>query len=197
MDSKTIRKIDDLIERSFDFWYELREKYGLGNDPISVTFYPIDAFADFKEEIQESLLTQKNSRCNSVISCTYSDGIISHVTGAVYWSYESLYRLLIECELDYDRTFESMKFTLRHEMGHILDYKKRFIGQNIQSWNKYNEDSVVQNKLMPTLRRNAKYENRLRWYLIFNSLPAEKNANNEVGITEQDIIDDFKRTHRK
>lgn len=32
---------------------------------------------------------------------------------------------------------------------------------------------------------------------MFNSLPCERQANELVGITEQDIIDDFKRTHRK
>lgn len=198
MDSKTLKRIDDLIEKSFQFWYDLRAKYGLGEHPISVTFYPFTYIAELSEDMANSLC-KGNSRCRTILSAHYDedDNIIKSIECGVYWSYEDLYRLLIECELDYYRAFESVKFTLRHEMGHILDYKNRFIGKNIEEWINHSSGCEQAETLIPKLRKNASYMKRMRWYLMFNSLPCERQANELVGITEQDIIDDFKRTHRK
>lgn len=197
MDNKTLSKINDLIEKSFSYWYDLRSKYGFEKISIPVTFYPFTHLVEIDWSTVINLY-KGNSRCRTIITSHFDDNNnIESLSYHVYWSYEDLYRLLIECDLDYDKTFESIKFTLRHEMGHIIDYNSRFIGKNINDWNKYVSDCEEIEQVIPKLRKNASYEKRMQWYLIYNSLPCEKQANEAVGITQQDIIDDYKRTHRK
>lgn len=166
MDNKTLSKIDDLIDKSFSYWYNLRGKYGFEEISIPITFYPFTYLLELNWSTVTTLY-KGNSRCRTIITSHFDDDDnIERLSYHVYWSYEDLYRLLIECELNYDKAFESIKFTLLHEMGHIIDYNTRFLGKTVDDWNKYVSDCEQAEQLIPRLRKNASYKKKTS--MVFN-----------------------------
>ena len=93
---------------------------------------------------------------------------------------------------DFNKALKTMEFTLRHEIGHII-VKNKFVGKPMKEWDKVDYEESIGYNGMPTLRKNASKQARLEWLLQYNSLPSEKAANDAVGITEEDIIEDFNR----
>lgn len=120
------------------------------------------------------------------------DCIVEEVNQIVYMSYQAFYEIIISCMMDYDSIISTMKFTLKHEIGHIL-YNRTFIGKPVREW--FSKIDQYPQNYPPKLRKNASMENRLKWILEYNEIEEEVNANTQVGITKEDIIEDFYRTN--
>ncbi len=200
MDNIMRYNIDLLIKKSFDYWYYLKDVYNVTGKGNGITIFP-----SYDKNIPEEIVSiLDNSRMVTVCQSLGNNDpkippekrIVEDVDAHVYMTYQSLYQLIIECRLDFDEIYESMKFTLRHEMGHILDHRQ-YIGRTCKEWNDKCDKNKILQKQVPHLRRNASYKKRLEWYLMYNQNPVEKVANDFVGITEEDIIADYKRTHYK
>lgn len=156
MDNKLLKKINGLIEKSFMYLSRLQTQYGFTN--IKLSIYPWTYTND-------DIKCQINSNGPSAMMFTlitidevnvYDDGSrdIKKMVGHIYMPYEQLYELLIECDLDYDKTFECMKLAIRHEVGHVIAYNNKYVGKHPDEWNKHcNEGNGYDN--FPKLRKNA------------------------------------------
>lgn len=195
MDNNLLKKINGLIEKSFMYLSQLQTQYGFTN--IELSIYPWTYTND-------DIKCQINSNGPSAMMFTlitidevnvYDDGNkdIKKMVGHIYMPYEQLYQLLIECDLDYDKTFECMKFTIRHEVGHIIAANNKYVGKHPDEWNKHCNDGFDYSNF-PKVRKNATFENRCKWFVKYNfEIPAEKEANEAVGITPEEIIENCKR----
>lgn len=201
MDNRIIHIIEGVFDESFDYLCNLQNRYGFNTTIL--TFY---RDCDHDEEIEDALCHQgAGGRMYTITrplghndpNIDYNDAVIEDINAHIYMSYEQLYQLMIECRMNLDDLMKSMKFTIRHELGHILYYRNRFIGKTIREWNEHAVEQDNGYKHAKKLRKNASFESRLNWYIYYNTeLPYEKAANDAVGITVQDIIDDYYRTHR-
>lgn len=193
--SKMIKQLNKLVRDSFDYWKDITEEYNIHE--VSFTLYDecyrsedVDYIAsDCDSNRMVTLLTPKTGDESGIESI---DRIIEYIEGSVYMSYQRLFEILIDCELDFSKVLETMKFTLKHELGHIIA-KQRFVGESIKYWNDQCDAENEDYKNFPKLRKNASVKNRLKWLLSYNELPEERAANNAVGITKDDIIADFNR----
>lgn len=202
---KMMHAIDKLINDSHKFWKKLCDIYGpkYGFDRYPFTLYTTnfdkpytdDMIRDIRYSTDYRMITVLVACGTNNIDIPLADRIVTEIGGGVFMSYEELYSLIIECELDFEKALESMKFALKHEMGHIIDAHVIRIGNNIEEWNKNIEINNEESKKVSKLRKNASYENRLKWYKEYFQIPQEKRANDYVGITEDDIIADWARTH--
>lgn len=197
--------IEKVIDSSLVYWDELNDKYcdSNGYNKIPLTIYTTRFVNPYPDNIVSSIRNAVDARmitlltaCGKIDETTpVDDQIVKSVGGGVYMSYENFYALVIDCQLNFNNVFECMKFTLRHEMGHIIDKNIQCLGKTVREWNKINDIEVANLKKIPKMRKNASYENRLKWYKEYLQIPQEKRANEHVGITEDDIIADWKRTH--
>lgn len=198
MDKIIRSNVDTLIDKSFKYLDIIQAEYGLeGIDmcifPISFTGKYTSAITMARDRVKFNLLTVSHPLAEPGPD---GDDIIVGLMTGIYMSYESLYEVIINCRLDFDLAYESMKFCIKHEIGHILD-DQHFIGRSISEWNNDADNILKSYNNMRKLRKNASYKSRLQWWLDYNHLPSELAANNLVGITDNDIIEEYMRTHRQ
>lgn len=192
--------IDKLIHGSLDYYEKISKEYGyLG---VEFTIYNTAFDIKYPSDI-EHVRKLTDTRMVALFTPlgthdkdkSDEEQIVSGLRCGIFMSYEMLYSLLIDCELDFNNALESMKFSLRHELGHVIDHYQSDIGITVSEWNRGYEQGEKESLCIPKLRQNASYKNRLRWYRMYNELPSEKRANDAVGITNEDIVADWKRTH--
>lgn len=184
-------KIRKLKEESIKFWKDLHDKYGV----YPYTPLKIYSYSDLSYNVRKArksanatMVTISSATSNRSFAVT-DDSIITEVESKTFMSYERLFLLLIECDLDFDKASRCLRFLLRHEFGHVLN-KRRYIGKPVKEWvdDKDKCDDII--KSLPKLRRNASNKNKIDWSLLYNNeVPGEKLANVEVGITDDDIIE--------
>lgn len=105
-----------------------------------------------------------------------------------------MYFRIIQCNLDFDKVIESLKFSIRHEVGHIIHLRKTYIGTKYAILKKDQDEYLKQKISLPKLRKNASNKSLIEWTFKFFEIPMEKAANEAVGITKDDIIKDCERT---
>lgn len=119
--------------------------------------------------------------------------IIQQVRNRIFMSFEKLYSLVLDCEMDFNRVTECLTFVLRHEFGHVLDMQ-RFIGQNIDIVDDLEKENTMDLGIRG--RKNMSLKNRLNAQIRYHEeKPAEKRANEIAGITRENIIKFFENTH--
>lgn len=193
--SKMLKMTNKLIHDSLDYWYSSCSKYNITE--VSLNIYE-NACVDDKVQYVRNYTSDTRAVTLSTAYSDYdpkinpNDRIIKSVTSEVYISLQEIYAILIDTELDFDKALKTMEFTLRHEIGHII-VKNKFVGKAMKEWDDVDDEESIGYNGMPTLRKNASKQSRLKWLLQYNSLPSEKAANDAVGITEEDIIEDFNR----
>ena len=206
MDYKMIKNISDVIDKSREYWIEVNNHYGIKDDlRIPFTVYDNINIIENYDTMKDIVYASRNAVMISLLfpAGDYNDDldddhqIVTEIAGGVFMSNESLYQMIISCKLDFDKVFECMKFSLLHELGHFIDHFDNCMNKTVEEWNSFVNTNKEDYKQMPKLRRNASYEKRLEWYLLYNNIPVERRANEAVGITEEDIIKDFKCTHHK
>lgn len=202
MNNKKIRMINKLINDSFDYLDHLCKEYDL----YKVSFIIFNSSFIHHESSKIEwvrttlyrndirMLTVSTPRTNADSECPHDDEIIEDVIVDIYISNEQLYFLLIECNLDFDKAFECMKFGIRHEVGHIINIRKSYIGAPIRIWKKSFDEYSNHNLSLPKLRKNASNKSVIQWTLKYLEIPMEKAANEAVGITKDDIIKNCERT---
>lgn len=125
-------------------------------------------------------------------------GVYTEIRGIIHMSYETLYQLIIECCLDEDDIIESMKMSIKHEVGHALVWTKEFIGKTIEQVSDIVTRYDSEYASFPSLRKNASDKSRLQYYLDYNfNISAERMANDAVGLTKEHFIKDYERRHKK
>ncbi len=115
-------------------------------------------------------------------------GIISHVKSVITMKEVELYRILLTTEMDIDEAKAVLHLILRHEMGHVIDFRN-FIGRQPSEWHEYFDNDRKVKDARPKLRKNASAESRIRDFLRYNHITVEDNANKIAGITDDDWID--------
>lgn len=202
---KMLYCIEKVIDDSLVYWDKLNEEYctsnGYNNLPLTfyttkfINPYPDNIISIVRNAIDARMITLFTACGDNDETKPVEEQIVKLIGGGVYMSYEQFYALVIDCQLNFDNVLKCMQFTLRHEMGHIIDKNVQCIGKTVAEWNEISYQVEEEYKKFPKMRKNASYENRLKWYKEYLQLPYEKRANDYVGITEQDIVEDWKRTH--
>lgn len=193
---KMNKKIEILLDGMIEYWETLgndcSKRYGFRMPSILIYNTHFDKpYSDelviIRREEDASMITLFSACGTPQTDIPYEDQIIESIHSEVFMSYERLFELIIECELDFTDVTECLKFMMRHEMGHIIDMNKRFIGKTVNDWNEYSAQSIAEMAKVPKMRKNASPRNREQWFLMYNRLPGEKAANDAIGITEEDI----------
>lgn len=197
--------IEKVIDDSIVYWDKLSDEYLSinGYNKLPLYFYTTRFVNPYPDHIVSAVRRAIDGRmvtfltaCGRIDEMTpVLEQIVEQVGGGVYMSYEKLYSLVIDCQLNFDNVLKCMEFTLRHEMGHVIDKNVMCLGKTVGEWNRIHDIEVTELRKFPNLRKNASYENRLKWYKEYLQIPQEKRANEYVGITDEDITADWERTH--
>lgn len=209
MNNKKVKeRINRTVEQAIDYWERLGERYGTeyGFECPGILFYNTQFNSPYPDEIVDAVRYNVDAMmvtviiaCNDAVNYDETDTpmearIVGNIWGATYMSYENLYGLILECEMDFDRVDRCLEFMMRHEMGHVIDKQLNFVGKTIGEWNLGYEKVKQEEASMPKLRKNASYASRLKWLRQYFQLPAEKLANELVGITDEDIVEYWRMT---
>lgn len=196
--NKIQRYVNVLYSESLKYFNECLDKYNLSSEWNR--FILFDALYTDKgvEEIRKEKMYNRMLTFAMIYgdpeSETFNtdDHIIEEIDQTVYMSQQAFYETIIACLMDSATIIDTMKFTIRHEIGHIL-YNRTFIGKTSKEW--YDKIDAYDQDYHPKLRKNASMKTRLKWLLDYMNNPEEKMANSMVGITEEELIEDFYRTH--
>ena len=196
--NKIQKFVNGIYSDMIKYFYELCNEYNLNKDWNRFILYDAIYSNSDIDEIRKSNMRNKMLTYASVYGDPKSknintdDCIIIEIDQTIYMSYQAYYEIIIGCLMEYDSIVESLKFTLKHEIGHIL-CNRNYIGRPVKEW--YEKIDEYPLDYPPKFRKNASMENRLKWVLEYNKIPEEAAANSMVGITEEDIIKDFYRTN--
>lgn len=206
MNNSAYNMIQKLIEDSFQYWDEVHDEFGITKDDglTSMTIWSVHDI--YNDPEVESILKNEASHPNMhgvMTTCIYclgeegyenkEDAIVTGTLNKVYMSFQELFELVIDCHMDYDKALESMKYLIRHEIGHILSYREMFVGKRYGESQKYNDELEAEYENVPKLRKNASLKSRKTYSLAYMHVTHERLANEAVGITDEDIIADFNR----
>lgn len=113
---------------------------------------------------------------------------VEYITALICISNSEMLEIMVDCNLDMQKIKWQLEFYIRHEFGHILNARNRYIGMTATElcceWERYDAE-LSQHK---PLRKNASYKAVIEHTLQYHSIPDEKAADDYVGITKEDII---------
>lgn len=196
---KMEKQIRELVNWATVYWEEIGDRYGKRygfSDPeILFRSYPTGKLyeADDANEVRSSIggiMVSIISSCGELnMKLPWEDQIVDDTWIRAYVGYEALYRLIIECELDFDRVKACLRFVMRHEMGYAIGKHMRLVGKTIKDWDLENDRHRLDRTTLPKLRKNASHNSRLNWLRCYFELPDEKTANDIIGITDDDVVE--------
>lgn len=134
---------------------------------------------------EEVINAEHRSEAVTLIEYHYNtDGIVIGISSKTYVAFTNILRVSVDFNMDIDKIVEYYKMILTHELGHIVFSTNNEIGKTINDVRLAN--NIVRN---PTgIRRNASMKERLNWYIQHMNLPEEKEANDSVGLSMDEII---------
>lgn len=166
-----------VLKHAFEYLYGLCEKYGIDVDMVIYTH-------DTKN-VPDVVFDDDDYTIMCVCHVPSGDNnIIEIIKSTIYMHKMQLMKMIIDYGLDIDRINSAMEYYIKHEFGHVIDVQSH-IGSTPDEWNA--RISPYPNP-MKKLRKNASFENILKWSLEYDRLPSEKIANEYVGLIEQDTI---------
>lgn len=165
-----------------------------------VTEYDIDNvyFQVFRQGDKNALTYEFAGQMVTKTTVTTESDTIVDMCFHVYTSYESLYGVIIDHNMDYDESLKDLMFVTRHEVGHML-LNRKYIGKSLGEWNEHRKvtSDEYNSRMKVRLRKNASYKTRLDWFIDYMDSPVEKAANEAVGITTEMCIENFNTVYKK
>lgn len=193
------KQIRELVNRVISYWGEIGDRYGKLHDfdtpklqfysQLPKKMYDTEDVYELRQSVDDVMLSIHFSCGKLDASLPWEGQIVEDTLTEAYVSYESLYRLIIDCGLDFDKVEILLRFIMRHEMGYAITKHTRLVGKTIADWNSENDRHRLELVTLPKLRKNASYNSRLNWLRQYFELPDEKVANDIVGITDDDIVE--------
>lgn len=114
--------------------------------------------------------------------------MIYDIDAIIYIPVEQILRNLIDFDLNTEVLIEYYDTIIRHEIGHIVYNKNRFVGVTTAETDVMMSEDRKLELDMPKLRRNASLKSRLGWVERWFNLPTEKMANELGGVSIDEII---------
>lgn len=121
-----------------------------------------------------------------------ADGILEDVKGTIYISYEEIYAIIIDCNMDYDKSLYCISHLFTMMYGYIVYLHNTFINKpvkeymdwrNIHGKNVNNYNSLI--SCYPT------YSENFDWFVGRCNLTPWKEMMETVGFTKEDCIKCF------
>lgn len=195
MNKKTKKFIDEIISECWEYLQHINDT----DCKVELTFFTVHDMISSDYMIDANFLDIPNYSmwtCMEGVPLDDSSDIIKEIIGEIYMAYEDLYLLIIELGMDRNKIMESMKFNLRHELGHVISYNNILRGKTLDDFEEIHMEYERDVSNMKRPRKNASFDSRFKWWLNYHTnIHLEKLANDVVGITEQDLIDEFHRTN--
>lgn len=187
---KRQRTIDKFISCMYPLWKDLTKEYDVEGVPFTI----ITDVHEWKCELDDITLTAEELRGYEMVTVeqpwTDDNGIITDISVGVLMGYPSAMTSIMSYDFDIQMALAHISITMRHEIGHILDYK-RFLGHHKKEWNEYATKSEDMINALPALRKNASAKSILNWQLMYYDCLGEKQAYENTGITKKDVVIDF------
>lgn len=177
-------KIIEFIKECEDLWKEIQNEYCYKDIPLIF----IDTFDDRVKYLGDnSMMTTCFTALVEDPNLPDDDTIVEGLKVEVYMPLEQLYYIIIKCELNFDKALKYIKICLKHEMGHVIYENSVYVGKTYTEWmNGYNKSKNDYNSL-PEIKADSNDEYLFNRFNKFFSLSGEKEANDIVGITKEDI----------
>lgn len=187
------KTIDGIMDTLTKYGAQLSEKYGVGD--VKIVFYPVSAVPG-DEELIKACKSSSSYFAPIDLKLTFvtddveneSESVIKDVSGAMYYSYEQIYELLLRCNMNTDDFFTVTKFWLRFNIGHLCAVKTRYIGRmfeaSIDDYMKYNSANIRLG--------NRPFNERIRHFIDeFTTAPIMVDACKAADITAGEIAEAF------
>lgn len=183
---------DRLFKECIDYGIELTEKYNIldtsfligDNNAMMEEFKAFNPLMP-EEDINAMISSFRDGVLATVLTrAAHIDGRISRIKYLVAISVHDIVANIRSMNMSYEDTLEYMKILIRHEIGHIIDLNKRYVGTDVEQF-------VSLMKMEKRIKRKFDKENQgkgPREYLrLYHSMSIERRANREVGITWEDF----------
>lgn len=211
MKKELVVKVEGLLERCCKRFDELveeyEEMYQIDLNHPTITFYTIDVCYDYSElsGFIDTLNGSKMLTLQTIFGHTDPDieddyQVIETISSQVLMSYQSVFEVILDCNMNFEDAERYLIHVMRHEIGHILDRNIRFVGKYVKEWNDaidfYEKQQKEFNK-KHKLRKNASTKSARQWIIDYHHLIDEEvNANRLAKIDDQQIIEAFEITHK-
>lgn len=206
MNKNTFNKVNEIEKNLTNFLLELEKLYDIErSDYISLIFgekvrfeeKQIDEIINFDKPLEIPFVILK-SRCDTD-TLDNKSGIITKINSTIHIPIEILYETIIDYNMNDDKILQSLKFTIRHNFGHVLHFRKDFIGKPYEDWVGFCKiNKEIFDKFY--FRIEHRFENEYRCNRIYNNFMhqyLERNANIMADISTKSIIDQFDLMHTK
>lgn len=199
------KKVNRLTNDCMDYFHDRVEyyekKYSINLDHPKISVYTIDAVKDYSSLPTDFIDQIARSRMLTFMQCCVdSDSIITAIPSVVTMSYQTMFEIIMDCNMSFPDALSYIAYIIKHEIGHIIDRHQRLIGKPIEEWDKLSDkylDDLAEFYKTNKLRKNSSKEKKLNHLLLYHQLPEEASANKLVGITDHDHINAFRLVESK
>lgn len=205
-----IKDILDGITKELDkYWISLKKEYGLSKEKFPLYIYTPDQLIHLivSEEIPYDLeLYKKIFESRSVSTFAFpifestddnpKNDIIIEIIAMTLIPMPYLWNLINCCQYNLDDILASMRFRLKREIGVIVNCKNNLIGKYEDGYEKFlkdDQESYIKFENSYNIEGISELEYAIK---ARDTIPNKKAADEIVGITTQDIIDDFNRINQ-
>lgn len=205
-----IKDILDGVTKELDkYWISLKQEYGLNKGKSTLYIHTPNQLIDLilSEEIPYNLeLYKKLFEIRSVSTFTFpifestdnnpENDVIAEIMSITLIPMPYLWNLINCCQYNLDDILASMKFRLKREIGTIINCKNNLIGKDVDGYEKFLEDDKESHIKFENSYNIAEITDLEYAIKARDIIPNQKAADEIVGITTQDIIDDFNRINQ-
>ena len=205
-----IKDILDGVTKELDkYWISLKQEYGLNKGKSTLYIHTPNQLIDLilSEEIPYNLeLYKKLFEIRSVSTFTFpifestdnnpENDVIVEIMSITLIPMPYLWNLINCCQYNLDDILASMRFRLKREIGVIVNCKNNLIGKYEDGYEKFLEDDKESHIKFENSYNIAEITDLEYAIKARDIIPNQKAADEIVGITTQDIIDDFNRINQ-
>lgn len=122
-----LKDVQLLIKDCREYWRHTLEEYDIKDIPlIFISVYDL-CIVNTKDD--PLMTTGFNVITESIEDVPDNKLTVECLEVKTYMTYESLYEMIIKNNLDYRKVFNDLKFSMKHEIDHIIDINKSYVGK--------------------------------------------------------------------
>ena len=195
--SKLYDEFVDFVDKLNNTWSSLQKKYNITDEFMivkSLDNFIYETNYKLKRDILDGIKRLK--RTENMFMANGGRVIIDKKTNKIEYRkgetvilFEKLMSAFIENHDNLDNLLKFCEISMTHEIGHSLVNNETYVGMTVDEFDDYtnkierNKDEVYKKLDNKDLTKDEYY------HIYYEEIPAEKMANDRVGLTVQDMLD--------